>query len=76
MAVHLLGLHKSELTKNMKKLAAKDGHKTADQMLKMFVEGRELTEVLLKLITSAEFRFASTMASVFREDGSIRGVVH
>jgi hypothetical protein len=76
MAIHLLGLHKSEMIQNMKKKAAEDGHRTADEMLKMFVRGRERTEALLKLIECAEIRFASSMASVFREDGSVRGLVH
>jgi hypothetical protein len=59
---------------NVKKMAAENGHETADEMLKMFVRGRERTEALLKLIKSAELRFASSM--VFNENDSVRGAVH
>jgi hypothetical protein len=50
--------------------------KTANEMLKMFVRGRELTQVLLKFIETAEVRFACAMANVFDEDGTARGTLH
>jgi hypothetical protein len=78
MAIHRLGLPKTELIENMRKMVAENGGspKSADEMLKCFVTGRELTKVLLKLIETAEIRFASAMANVFDEDGTMRGTVH
>jgi hypothetical protein len=72
MSLHLLGLTKAEIIKNMREMALDTDMAEADEMLQTFVNGRELAECLVEMITAAEVRFASAMANVYAEDGSLK----
>jgi hypothetical protein len=61
MAIHLLGLPKSEVVRILRSMVAEDNNaKSADEMLRTLVTGREMAQVLVKVIEAAETRFART----------------
>ncbi len=77
MAIHLLGLPKSEVVQILRSMVAENNNaKSADEMLRTFVKGREMAQALVKVIEAAETRFAVAMANVVDQDGTVRGTVH
>jgi hypothetical protein len=58
-------------------MVAQDNNaKSADEILRKFVKGREVAQVLVKPLKQRETSFAVPMANVVDQDGTVRGTVH
>lgn len=76
MSIHLLGPEKRELVANIKKMAAMDGSKSAGENGSLFRAGARANGCIIDSDRVRRVPVRCVMASVFNEDGSVKGHIH